>query len=146
MAVQVSFRTSGVAAHAFGASCSVSTLYAMLRDHECGDLIRSGRLARSSLRPLGFLLSLAGADPMADSKAVSPDSVVSRDPEIHSGDLVFAGTRVPVDTLVDYLKAGRSIDDFLEGFPTVERWQVEAFLELSPEGVDHLRTHDPRAA
>ena len=83
---------------------------------------------------------------MADSKAVSPDSVVSRDPEIHSGDLVFAGTRVPVDTLVDYLKAGRSIDDFLEGFPTVERWQVEAFLELSPEGVDHLRTHDPRAA
>ena len=83
---------------------------------------------------------------MTDSKAVSPDSVVSRDPEIHSGDLVFAGTRVPVDTLIDYLKAGDSIDDFLEGFPTVERWQVEAFLELSPQAVDHLRTHDPRAA
>ena len=72
--------------------------------------------------------------------------MVSRDPEIHSGDLVFAGTRVPVDTPIDYLKAGDSIDDFLEGFPTVERWQVEAFLELSPQAVDHLRTHDPRAA
>jgi uncharacterized protein (DUF433 family) len=83
---------------------------------------------------------------MPDSRAVAPDAVVSRDPEIHSGDLVFAGTRVPVDTLVDYLKAGRSIDDFLEGFPSVGRWQVEAFLELSPQGVDQLRTHDPRAA
>ena len=34
-----------------------------------------------------------------------------------SGELVFAGTRVEVKTLVDYLKAGRSLDDFLEGFP-----------------------------
>jgi uncharacterized protein (DUF433 family) len=51
-----------------------------------------------------------------------------------------------VETLIDYLKAGQSIDDFLEGYPSVDRWQVEAFLELSPDAVDHLRTHGPRAA
>lgn len=42
---------------------------------------------------------------------------------------VFVGTRVPVETLIDYLEAGDSIDEFLEGFPSVERQQVIAFLE-----------------
>ena len=42
---------------------------------------------------------------------------------------MFAGTRVPVATLVDYLEAGESIDDFLEGFPSVTRARVIAFLE-----------------
>jgi len=42
---------------------------------------------------------------------------------------VFAGTRVPLQTLTEYLKAGESIDDFLEGFPTVKRDQVLAFLD-----------------
>jgi len=42
---------------------------------------------------------------------------------------VFAGTRVPVQTLLDYLEGGESIDAFLEGFPTVTRQQVIAFLE-----------------
>lgn len=77
----------------------------------------------------------------------SAGMIVSRNPNVHSGDLVFAGTRVPVDTLIDYLKAGRSITDFLEGFPSVERWQVEQFLELTPEAVEHLtehRAHSPR--
>jgi uncharacterized protein (DUF433 family) len=45
-----------------------------------------------------------------------------------SGALVFAGTRVPVDILIDYLKAGETIERFLEGYPTVKREQVEAFL------------------
>lgn len=45
------------------------------------------------------------------------------------GTPVFAGTRVPVQTLLDYLEAGESIDDFLAGFPTVKREQVIAFLE-----------------
>ncbi len=45
------------------------------------------------------------------------------------GTPVFAGTRVPIQTLMDYLKAGESIDDFLEGFPTVSREQVIGFLE-----------------
>ena len=51
------------------------------------------------------------------------------------GTPVFAGTRVPVQTLVDYLKAGESIDDFLEGFPTVTRAQVIAFLEEAEEQI-----------
>jgi uncharacterized protein (DUF433 family) len=42
---------------------------------------------------------------------------------------VFYGTRVPVQTLLDYLEAGESIDDFLAGFPSVTRQQVIAFLE-----------------
>jgi uncharacterized protein (DUF433 family) len=45
------------------------------------------------------------------------------------GTAVFAGTRVPVQTLLDYLEAGESIDDFLAGFPSVTRQQVIAFLE-----------------
>lgn len=59
--------------------------------------------------------------------------IVSRDPEIMSGELVFAGTRVEVKTLIDYLKAGHSLDDFLEGFPTVSREQAEAYLEMTLE-------------
>lgn len=50
-------------------------------------------------------------------------------PDIMGGTPVFAGTRVPVQTLLDYLEGGESIDDFLEGFPTVTREQVVAFLE-----------------
>jgi uncharacterized protein (DUF433 family) len=45
------------------------------------------------------------------------------------GTAVFAGTRVPVQTLLDYLEAGESIDDFLAGFPSVSREQVVRFLE-----------------
>ena len=56
-------------------------------------------------------------------------SVVSRDPKIMSGTPVFRGTRVPVQTLLDYIEAGDSIDVFLEGFPSVTRAQVIAFLE-----------------
>ena len=62
--------------------------------------------------------------------------VVSRDPEVMSGELVFAGTRVEVKTLVDYLKGGHTLDDFLEGFPTVSREQVEAYLETTLEAAD----------
>jgi uncharacterized protein (DUF433 family) len=42
---------------------------------------------------------------------------------------VFAGTRVPVQTLIDYLEGGETIDDFLDGFPTVSREAMVAFLE-----------------
>ncbi|MEP0895355.1 DUF433 domain-containing protein [Leptolyngbya boryana FACHB-1624] len=56
-------------------------------------------------------------------------SVISSSPEIMGGTPVFVGTRVPVQTLLDYLKAGESIDDFLDGFPTVSREQVIALLE-----------------
>ena len=56
-------------------------------------------------------------------------ATVCRDPEIMGGTPVFCGTRVPVQTLLDYLEAGETIDDFLEGFPSVTREQVVAFLE-----------------
>jgi len=55
--------------------------------------------------------------------------VISASPEIMGGTPVFAGTRVPVETLLDYLKAGESINDFLDGFPTVTKEQVTALLE-----------------
>lgn len=57
--------------------------------------------------------------------------IVSRDPNIVSGALVFSGTRVPVQILVDYLKAGETLDRFLEGFPSVRREQAEAYLEMT---------------
>ncbi len=55
--------------------------------------------------------------------------IVTISNEVMGGTPVFAGTRVPLLTLIDYLKAGDSIDDFLEGFPTVKREQVIEFLE-----------------
>ncbi len=63
------------------------------------------------------------------------DSVVKIDPEIMSGAPCFAGTRVPIQNLIDYLEGGDSIDEFLEGFPTVSREQVIAFLEEAKESV-----------
>ena len=58
-------------------------------------------------------------------------SFVSIDPELMGGTPVFSGTRVPVKTLVEYLEAGDTIDEFLEGFPTVSRMQVTRFLEAA---------------
>lgn len=55
--------------------------------------------------------------------------VITRDPDILGGEPVFAGTRVPVKTLTDYLEAGDSIGVFLDDFPTVSRAQVIAFIE-----------------
>ncbi|MGP0593165.1 DUF433 domain-containing protein [Nitrospira sp. T9] len=56
-------------------------------------------------------------------------SLISCSPDVMGGTPVFAGTRVPVQTLLDYLEAGETIKNFLEGFPTVSRVQVVAFLE-----------------
>ena len=57
------------------------------------------------------------------------EPIVTSSPDILSGTPVFAGTRVPVQALNDYLEGGETIDDFLAGFPTVSREQVVAFLE-----------------
>ena len=64
---------------------------------------------------------------------------ISRSHDVMGGTPVFAGTRVPVQTVLDYLEAGESIDDFLEGFPTVSREQVITFLE---EAKDPLISKD----
>jgi uncharacterized protein (DUF433 family) len=62
-------------------------------------------------------------------------SVVKIDPEIMSGAPCFAGTRVPIQNLIDYLQGGDSIDVFLEDFPTVTRDQVISFLKEAKESV-----------
>lgn len=56
-------------------------------------------------------------------------SVIHSDPEILGGTPVFIGTRVPAQTLVDYLEGGHPLDEFLEDFPTVTREQAVAALE-----------------
>ena len=67
------------------------------------------------------------------------DAVVSTSPDIMGGTPVFPGTRVPVQTLLDYIEAGDTIDEFLLGFPTVTRDHVVAFLErASPLAVTEV--------
>jgi len=61
--------------------------------------------------------------------------IVSIDPEVMGGTPCFTGTRVPIQTLMDYIEAGDSIDEFLKDFPTVKRNQVIAFLEDATERV-----------
>jgi uncharacterized protein (DUF433 family) len=60
-----------------------------------------------------------------------PREVVHSDPEIMGGTPVFVGTRVPVQSLFDYLEAGDSVEEFLEAFPTVSREQVLTALAPS---------------
>jgi uncharacterized protein (DUF433 family) len=57
--------------------------------------------------------------------------LISTSTQIMGGTPVFSGTRVPVQTLFDYLESGDTIDDFLDGFPTVSREQVLEFLEAA---------------
>jgi uncharacterized protein (DUF433 family) len=71
-----------------------------------------------------------------------PKPLITRSEKIMSGAVVFAGTRVPVQTLIDYLEEGDRLDDFLEDFPTVTREHAVAVLELMKEAV----LSDARAA
>lgn len=64
---------------------------------------------------------------------VEEAKIVSRNPKVMSGELVFAGTRVEVKTFVDHLKAGYTVDGFLDDFPTVSREQAEGYLRLTLE-------------
>lgn len=57
--------------------------------------------------------------------------IVSRHPEVMNGALVFAGTRVPVEILVQHLAAGDTLDKFLDDFPTVSREQAVGYLEMT---------------
>lgn len=57
--------------------------------------------------------------------------VIHSDPEIMGGTPVFVGTRVPLQNLIDYLEGGESIEDFLDGFPSVQRAQVIAVIEAA---------------
>ena len=68
------------------------------------------------------------------------EQIISRDPEVMNGALVFAGTRVPVEILIQHFVAGDSLDKFLDDFPTVSREQAIAYLKMT------LETADARAA
>jgi uncharacterized protein (DUF433 family) len=57
------------------------------------------------------------------------NAVIHSDPDVMGGAPVFIGTRVPLQTLLDYLEAGQTLDDFLEDFPTVTRERAIAALE-----------------
>jgi len=61
--------------------------------------------------------------------AMEPKQIVHSDPEILGGTPVFAGTRVPVQALLDFLEGGDTIEDFLDNYPGVSRDQAVAFLE-----------------
>lgn len=65
------------------------------------------------------------------------ESVVIKDPNILGGTPVFRGTRVPVQTLIDYLTAGETVDSFLDDFPTVTREQIIQFLEYAGAAAAH---------
>jgi uncharacterized protein (DUF433 family) len=68
-------------------------------------------------------------------------SVIHSDPDILGGTPVFAGTRVPVQTLLDYLQAGEPLGEFLDDFPTVTREQAVAALQLAMQSlVSHACT------
>jgi uncharacterized protein (DUF433 family) len=58
-------------------------------------------------------------------------AVVHSDPDILGGTPVFVGTRVPLRNLIDYLERDRSVDEFLDAFPSVSREQVVAALEAA---------------
>jgi uncharacterized protein (DUF433 family) len=64
-----------------------------------------------------------------------PKLLITRSDEVMSGAVVFGGTRVPVQTLLDYLEEGDTLDHFLEDFPTVSREHALALLELAKESV-----------
>lgn len=66
---------------------------------------------------------------------MAKDQVIHSDPGILSGTPVFVGTRVPAETLFDYLEGGETLDEFLRQFPSVRREQAIAALELARDSV-----------
>jgi uncharacterized protein (DUF433 family) len=79
--------------------------------------------------PAGAILEGAG------TRMPTKPSVVHSDPEILSGTPVFIGTRVPVQSLFDYLEGGDTVDEFLLQFPSVKRAQAIAALEFARDSL-----------
>ena len=61
--------------------------------------------------------------------------VIDSNPEIMGGTVVFSGTRVPVQTLLDYLEDGETIENFLDGFPTVKKEQIIEFFKQAADSL-----------
>ena len=80
-------------------------------------LIRARRASRCFLHPPGLNLFTRRECVMATAK----QPLITSTPDILGGTPVFRGTRVPVQTLIEYLEGGQTIDEFLDGFPTVSR-------------------------
>jgi uncharacterized protein (DUF433 family) len=83
-----------------------------------------------------FQLRIAVFVQMRDGTASDNETMheaITRDAEVMHGTPVFRGTRVPVKTLFEYLEHGHSLDDFLQGFPTVSRELAIQVLEESKE-------------
>lgn len=66
---------------------------------------------------------------------LEPKEIFHTDPQILSGTPVFVGTRVPVQSLFDYLEGGETLDEFLRQFPSVKREQALAAIELARDSV-----------
>ena len=69
---------------------------------------------------------------------MSENQFIQSSPDVLNGAPVFAGTRVPVQTLIDYLAGGSRVDDFLSDFPTVQREQALGALKLAKEALLNL--------
>jgi uncharacterized protein (DUF433 family) len=66
---------------------------------------------------------------------MNPKSVVSIDNDVMGGTPVFVGTRVPVQSLFDYLEGGETVDEFLRQFPSVDRKQAVAALQMAQDSI-----------
>lgn len=83
------------------------------------------------VRPGGAGIDGSLSEGVVKGQGMDKAHVITCDRDILGGTPVFAGTRVPVTILMDYLKAGDSLDRFLAGFPTVTREQALAFLDMA---------------
>ena len=81
---------------------------------------------------------LPAAGPACIFQRMKTNALIVSNPDILGGTPVFAGTRVPVKNLTDYLEAGDSIESFLDDFPTVSRAKVVAFLDAARAQVTSL--------
>ena len=77
-----------------------------------------------------------GRDTFEEVLQMKKKHIISRNPNVMSGALVFAGTRVPVEILIQHLTAGDSLNKFLDDFPTVSREQAVAYLKMTLEVAD----------
>lgn len=93
----------------------------------------TNRQDESSALRLACLSDLAYLKVVTAEQKASLAGVVSVDPEIMHGTPCFTGTRVPVQSLLDYIEEGDTLDSFLRGFPTVKRDQAIQFLELAKD-------------
>ena len=104
--------------------------YARIKDSPI-DLVHSRETCQALSTLTLLLMRVPGCDILLSVKGL--DRIISHSREVMGGTPVFAGTRVPVQNLIDCLEAGDSIDLFLYDFPTVSREQVIAVLEAAKE-------------